>query len=89
MNELPTFDQLIELLRGVLSGNNQLIQQGTQYLKKYVKLKESVGPLTLILSQNPDQSLRHLAGILLKRNMIKLYETLDQTAQEELKMILI
>lgn len=47
--QLPTFDQVIELLQGVLSGDNQKIQHASKILKKYSKLPDSVGPLVQII----------------------------------------
>ncbi|CAK60429.1 unnamed protein product (macronuclear) [Paramecium tetraurelia] len=84
-----TQEQLFQMLTFVLSGDNEKIKEATRVLKVYTKSVNCVGPLALIISQNENQSFRHLAGVLLKRNMATNYDKLDATAQTQLKQLLL
>jgi hypothetical protein len=63
---LPSMDQLVEIMKGILSGINDKIRESTIYLKRYIKVKESVGLLTVLVSDCNDVGLRHLAAVLMK-----------------------
>ncbi|CAD8054568.1 unnamed protein product [Paramecium sonneborni] len=84
-----TQEQLFQMLTFVLSGDNEKIKEATRVLKVYTKSVNCVGPLALIISQNENQQFRHLAGVLLKRNMATNYDKLEATAQTQLKQLLL
>lgn len=72
---------IIELIKGVLSGNNELIKTSSNYLKAYTKHKSSIRILTYIMVNSEEYSHRQMATVLLKRNLVKLYSSLSPEEQ--------
>lgn len=50
--QVPSLEQLINVLGYVLSGDNSKIQEATKFLKHFTKRVECVGLLTYILANN-------------------------------------
>ena len=88
-NSLPTLAQVEERFSAVLSGDNARIREATKFLKAYTKKQESVGPLAYILAHHQQYYYRQMAATMLKRNLLTLFQNLEETAQNELKAILI
>ncbi|EAR86075.2 karyopherin, putative (macronuclear) [Tetrahymena thermophila SB210] len=87
--EITNLDQAIEVMNGILSGNNEKIKIGTKLLKHFCKKTDSISIFTYILAHCQQDNLRHLAGILLKRNMIANFSNLAEQAQKDLQMVLL
>lgn len=87
--QLPSIDTVLENMRAFLSGNNQLIKQAQTFLKKYSKIVDSLGTFSYIISNSPDMGLRQLAGILIKRHILNLYQELNPQQQNEFKQLLL
>jgi hypothetical protein len=82
-------EQLLVVMRAVLSGDNVKIQEATQFLKVYTKHKESIRLLSYVLANNPEVPLRQLATVLLNRNLINLYQGLTEAEQLEFRTLLL
>ena len=72
-----TCEQVIELINGSLSGDNEKIKHATKMLKTYTKHKSSIRVLTYILLNGENLGHRQMATVLLKRNLVNLYENLS------------
>ena len=72
-----TPEQVIELVQETLSGDNEKIKHSTKILKAYSKHKSSIKVLSYILVNANDLGHRQMATVLLKRNLVNLYESLS------------
>lgn len=72
-----TAEQVIELIQQSLSGDNEKIKQATKVLKIYTKHKGSIRTLSYILINANELGHRQMAAVLLKRNLVNLYEGLS------------
>lgn len=86
---INTLDEAIECMNGILSGDNERIKLGTKLMIVFCKKSESIGIFTYILAHCQQESLRHLAGVLLKRNMVTNYSNLSEQAQKDLQNVLL
>jgi len=87
--QLPSLEQLVQVIQDVLSGDNQKIQTSTKFLKVYTKQKECVPAFLEILEQSPRADLKQMSVVMLKRNIITLYELCDAPTQQRLKNTLL
>jgi hypothetical protein len=52
--EIKNFDEAIECMKGILSGDNQKIKLGTKIMKQFTKKTESISIFTYILANCTD-----------------------------------
>jgi hypothetical protein len=84
-----TAEQVVELIQQSLSGDNEKIKHSTKVLKAYAKHKGSIRVLSYILVQANDLGHRQMATVLLKRNLVNLYEALNQQEKAEFRNLLL
>lgn len=82
-------EQVVTLMKALLSGINEQIQEATKILKIYVKHKESIKTLSFVLAHNPDIGMRQLAAVLLGHNLFNLYEGLTPEQKQEFRNLLL
>ena len=71
-----TPNDIIELIKQTLSGDNEKIKSATKILKAYTKHKSSISTLTYVLVKSQDLGYRQMTTVLLKRNLVNLYGNL-------------
>lgn len=71
-----TPNDIIELIKQTLSGDNDKIKSATKILKAYTKHKSSISTLTYVLVNSQELGYKQMATVLLKRNLVNLYGNL-------------
>lgn len=84
-----TAEQVILLIQESLSGDNEKIRHSTKVLKAYTKHKSSIRILIFILVNTNELPQRQMATILLKRNLVNLYEGLTDPEKTEFRGLLL
>ena len=84
-----TANDIIELIKQTLSGDNEKIKSATKILKAYTKHKSSISTLTFILTNAPDLGYRQMSAVLLKRNLVNLYGNLSADEQKQFRDLLL
>ena len=69
-NQNYTPEQVTELLMALQQNDTQKIQQATAMLKVYFKRVEAVGTLMQLVLQSPEQAIRQLSCVYLRKVIV-------------------
>uniref|UniRef100_A0A7S3FVR3 Importin N-terminal domain-containing protein n=1 Tax=Strombidium rassoulzadegani TaxID=1082188 RepID=A0A7S3FVR3_9SPIT len=84
-----TPEELSQLLQNLFQNNTQVIAEATATLKQYFKQVEALENLLLIMSQNPDQQLRQISCVYLRKIVCKLWPNLTKDQHNTTKNLLL
>jgi hypothetical protein len=68
-----TPEELCQVLQKLFQPDTQVIKEATAFLKQYFKEVEALENLLLLMSQNPDQQVRQVACVYLRKIVCKLW----------------
>jgi importin-4 len=83
----PSSEQLALLLGQIISGQNS--QELEKYFKRYLKLSQCVPDLMEQMMTNPQSNVRQLASVLLRKRIMKHWQSLTPDIQTKVKTALI
>jgi len=84
-----TPDELCLILKNLFQNDTQVVQQATATLKQYFKQVEALENLLLLMSQNPDQQVRQVSCVYLRKIITKLWSNLNADQQNTTKNLLL
>jgi len=84
-----TPDELCLILKNLFQNATQVVQQATATLKQYFKQVEALENLLLLMSQNPDQQVRQVSCVYLRKIITKLWSNLNADQQNTTNNLLL
>ena len=76
-------------MKNLFQNDTQVVQQATATLKQYFKQVEALENLLLLMSQNPDQQVRQVSCVYLRKIITKLWSNLNADQQNTTKNLLL
>ncbi len=84
-----TPEELANVLAKLFQPNTDVIKQATAFLKDYFKRLRALENLLILMSTSPDQNLRQVACIYLRKIIGNLWMNLAKENQEKTKALLL
>jgi len=76
-----TPDELCHILNQLFQNDTKIVREATVALKAYFKEVEALENLLLIMSQNPEQNVRQISCVYLRKIITKLWPQLNKDQQ--------
>ena len=84
-----TPEELCTILSQLFQPDTQVVKQATETLKVYFKQVEALENLLLLMSQNPDQQVRQISCVYLRKIITRLWPNLNADQQLATKNLLL
>ena len=84
-----TPDELCQLLQSLMQPDTKIVAEATTALKAYFKEVEAVENLLVLMSQNPNQQIRQMACVYLRKIAAKLWPNLTADQKATTKQLLL